>query len=150
MKLILKHPIIASLLFITLFEVIFQHNMMLLLYMALVYITLKTTGAIKRIQDLTFAYFKKILRWSNKSSQPIDIIFINEYGHVEGNFYVKERGEFFLIKVIRNRRQKAVNIRITKIHGAKRPMKLINAPDFYITKESVMKYLHENYFNEEH
>jgi hypothetical protein len=149
MKIIMKYPILAALLFIVLFEMIFQHNMMLLLYFGLIYVTLKTTGATKMIKNLAFASYKKILRWLTNKPKPIDVIFTNEYGQVEGNFYVKELGEYYLIKAIRDRKKKMVTIRVTKVHAKKKDMRIINAPDFYINRDTVLKYLQENHFNQD-
>ena len=114
MKLIIKHPLISALMIIILFEMIFQHNMMFLLYLALIYVTLKTTGVTKMIKNLVFASYKKAIRWLNRHPKPIDVIFVNEYGQIEGNFYVKENGDYYFIKAIRDRNNKEVRIRITK------------------------------------
>ena len=148
MKFILNYPIVATLLFIISFEIIFQHNMFFLAYLALIYITLKTLGITNLIKKQSEASYKKLLRWIRQENKRVDVIFKNEYGMVEGNFYVKEQGDHYLIKATRDRKRKAVTIRINKTHGRRRQMVILHAPDFYITRNSVLKYLQENYFNQ--
>lgn len=143
MRIILKYPILATLLFILLFEFIFQHNMFLLLYFALIYVAISTAGYIKPIRRILLATYKKILKWlttkpkaSNNSE--IDIIFRNENGLVEGNFYVKSVDKSYLIKAVRDYDNLEVRVRINDVTNQKADIKVLSFDDFYITKNAVL------------
>lgn len=147
MKLILKFPIVATLLFIISFELIFQYHMMLILYITLIYVALKTTGFTKIIKSFSYISYNRFIEWITSKPKQLDIIFKNEYGNIEGKFHFKRNRKTYLIEAIRNTKRKEVTIRLHQLDSTDNPVVFLKAKDFYIKRKTVIKYLEEHHFN---
>ena len=137
MKLILNFPILASLLFIFLFEYLLQYNMFFMFYLALIYVTLKTTGVTYRLKVFMRKTYDKLIKQLKGHPKNIDLIYRNSMGQIEGRFYVKSKGTSYLVESIRDRTFKNVVIKVHNLETKK--MKRVETKDFYMTRDTVIR-----------
>lgn len=147
LKLISNNPLITSILFLMSFEYMFQYNMFFILYVIVIYVALKTLGVTKIMKAKAYDLFMSIL--TKKEFIPIednlmDFTQKQPDGSIEGIFeFVRDSKKYM---VNSSKSQAGVKIRVIDMKNQKNP-KTFNVQSFFVTRNTMEKFLNEHYFN---
>lgn len=143
MKYVLNYPIVFAILFIISFEVVFQTNMFLLLYIILIYVTLKTVGVNNIIKKFSNLSLKNILGKFH-SEQVLNETIKMGNGDIMGKYSYVRNGVKYIIIAIKNNR--AVKVWVTPMSKQEDTV-FLKFNRFYVNRENIIRKLEENYFN---